>query len=135
MQEFTGFEYVKISLANHYGLDRLNWDERLEWVDRHTGHLDMMASTAKEPVLYRKTLRAFHAALNQEPSGYICMLDATASGLQIMACLSGCHQTAKNVNLINTGHREDAYQTTADTMSKVAGRKFERDLVKHPLMT
>ena len=135
MKLFTGFEYIKIALANHYGLDRLDWDERLEWVDRHTGHLDMMAKTAKEPILYRKALRAFHAALNQEPTGYIMGLDATASGLQILACLSGCHATAKNVNLIDTGSREDAYESTALTMSKIAGKKFERDLVKPPLMT
>lgn len=135
MREFTGFEYIKIDLANHYGLDRLTWDERLEWVDRHTGHLDIMAGTAKEPVLYRKALRAFHAALNQEPTGFIMGLDATASGLQILACLSGCHATARNVNLINTGEREDAYESTAVTMTKYANSKFEREVVKHPLMT
>lgn len=135
MRLFSGFEYIKIALANHYGLDRLDWDDRLEWVDRHTGHLDMMATTAKEPVLYRKALRAFHKAMNQVAQGYIMCFDATASGLQIMGCLSGCHQTAKNVNLINTGTREDTYQTTADTMSSVAGKKFERDVVKYPLMT
>lgn len=135
MREFTGFEYVKIAVANAYGLDRENWDVRLDWFERHSSHLDLMANTAKQPFEYRKALQAFWDCLNQKPTGYLMPLDATASGLQIFAALTGCKDTARNTNLIGGFDRMCPYENTAKTLSQLSHKKFERDTVKKPLMT
>ena len=33
MQIFTPKEYLKIDIANSYGLDTKTWDERISWFD------------------------------------------------------------------------------------------------------
>lgn len=135
MREFTGFEYVKIAVANAYGLDRENWDTRLDWFERHISHLDIMGRTAKQPIEYAKAVKAFWDSLNRVPSGYLMPLDATASGLQIFAALTGCKDTARNTNLIGGFDRMCPYENTAKTLSLLSHKKFERDEVKRPLMT
>jgi DNA-directed RNA polymerase len=64
-------------------------------------------------------------------------IDATASGLQIMSALSGCKDTAKVCNMLNTGTREDVYQMIADKMNVLLNGKYgvTRKDVKKPCMT
>jgi DNA-directed RNA polymerase len=62
-------------------------------------------------------------------------LDATASGIQIMGALSGCHNTARAVNLIDTGIRQDFYGTVADSMNQLPGINVLRSAIKKPVMT
>jgi DNA-directed RNA polymerase len=62
-------------------------------------------------------------------------LDATASGIQIMGAMSGCLNTAKSVNLVNTGVREDFYSAVATYMSSLPGVSVTKDIVKKPVMT
>lgn len=135
MQQFSGLDYTKIAVANKYGLDRENWDVRLAWFDRHAGHLDLMAKTAKEPILYAKSVRAFKDAMNFNRTGFIMDLDATASGLQMYAALTGCLDTARNTNLLPGYDRMCPYNNLASTMSSLSSHDFKRDQVKDPLMT
>lgn len=135
MQEFTGLQYIKIAVANAYGLDKENWDVRLDWFERHAGRLDLMKSQAKEQIKYQKAVNAFWDAMNYNPTGYLMALDGTASGLQIFACLTGCQDTARNTNLMPNYDRICPYQSMATTMSNIGNKKYERDLVKDPLMT
>lgn len=46
-----------------------------------------------------------------------------------MACITGCEVTGAAVNLVDTGNRQDVYQSVATKMG------VSRDLVKSPLMT
>lgn len=124
MKQFTTEQYLTIALANTMGMDKMTWDERLA-IDFDSLNPD----EADEPNLCLKTLNAFNDFYNKVPSGYIMPLDATASGLQIMACLVGCAYTAERTNLINTGKREDVYSFVADKM------EVERSVVKKPVMT
>jgi DNA-directed RNA polymerase len=135
MQLFSGIDYIKIAVANAYGLDRENWDVRLDWFDRHINHLPAMIPTAKEPIKYQKALKAFDDALNYRPTGYLMELDATASGLQVFAALTGCHDTARNTNLLPNYDRLCPYNSTALAMSALSNKTFSRDEVKKPLMT
>lgn len=135
MRQFTGLEYIKIATANAYGLDRENWDVRLDWFERHIGNLDLMAITAKEPIKYKKSVKAFWDCLNQTPTGYLMALDATASGLQIFAAITGCKDTARNTNLLGGYDRMCPYANTAKTLSELSHKRFDRDEVKLPLMT
>jgi len=136
MQEFTGKAYVKIALANAYGLDKMEWAARINWVDnQETPELIKRMETASDPFMYTKCLHAKVDMDREEPTGFIMGLDATASGLQLMACLTGCEDTARNTNLINTGTREDIYTKVAHEMSAILGRPVSRSAIKHPVMT
>lgn len=135
MQTFTGTEYLKIDIANCYGLDKETWADRLAWVDANESNLESFDKSADSPILYRKAVRALRVTQRGEPTGHIMGLDATASGLQIMAALSGCYNTALAVNLVNTGRREDVYGAIAQYMRTIPGIKATRKQLKKPIMT
>ena len=137
MQQFTGREYLKIDLANCFGLDRMDWNDRIHWVNDNEPSLEKHAIHASSPILYRKALRAFREIQkdSKHPTNHIMGLDATASGLQIMGALSGCHQTCEAVNLVNAGRRMDVYNDIADFMNTHPGVYVTRDIVKKPIMT
>lgn len=135
MQQFTGREYLKIDIANCFGLDRMDWNDRIHWVNDNEPSLEKVSVHASNPVLYRKAVRAFREVQKGKATNHIMGLDATASGLQIMGALSGCHETAAAVNLINTGHRMDVYNDIAEFMNTHPGVYVTRDIVKKPIMT
>lgn len=135
MQTFTGTEYLKIDIANCYGLDRLNWNDRLHWFDNTEPDLESINVQAKSPILYRKAVRAMREVQKGNPTNHIMGLDATASGLQLMAALSGCKNTARAVNLIDTGHREDVYTEVSDYMNANYNTSLTRKDLKDPIMT
>lgn len=132
-QKFSGLEYVKIDIANNYGLDKIDWDDRIKWTDDNIDDLYQLVDEAKEPILMMKGINALVSALAGEATGFIMSLDATASGIQLMACLMGCKTTARAVNLIDTGHREDGYQRTSDEMNHRCSMATDRPLVKGPV--
>ncbi len=135
MQKFTGIEYIMIDIANQYGLDKLTWDKRIQFVKDNITQLDTLQNSAEYPVLFAKAVRVYHMAMAGYPTGFIMGLDATASGIQIMACLQGCKKTAEAVNLIDTGKREDVYATVATEMSNITGETLTKAEVKKPVMT
>jgi DNA-directed RNA polymerase len=135
MQEFTGIEYLKIDLANCFGLDRLEWNDRIHWVDDNEPALEKVHVHAKSPILYRKAVRAYREVQKGHATNHIMGLDATASGLQIMACMSGCYETAEAVNVVNAGARMDVYTDISDYMNKHPGIFVTRDICKPPIMT
>jgi len=117
LEYFTGFEYCKIDIANQAGKDKLTWHERIQWVDDNEDCLDTLVDDADNRFLYIKALNTYERAKEGIATGAIMGLDATASGIAIMACLMGCETTARNTNLVYTGRREDLYQKIATTMS------------------
>lgn len=134
MQTFTGLQYIKIAIASYFGLDKMLWQERIQWVDEKLQDSDLydLVPAATDPMLMLKAVNAYHDAMEGNPTGYIMGLDATASGLQIMACLMGCVETASNVNLVHPDKRVDAYQIGTDAMGMEG---ITRDMVKKPIMT
>lgn len=134
-QTFTGRDYLKIEIAGKYGYDRESWDYRIDWVNHRLDHLEDLKEEAENPVGYAKAVRALRMVQAGEPIGMPVEMDATASGIQILACLSGCTTTASAVNLIDTFCREDLYQEVANEMTKKLGSAIERADVKKPTMT
>lgn len=136
METFTGLEYLKIDIANNYGYDKSNWQERIKWVDNNRHYLFELAAAANNIPQY---LKAVHALRNiDKASGHIMFLDATSSVVQIMACLSGDIKTARAGNLLDTGKREDIYEElikSTNAKLPVDQHITERDAVKYPLMT
>lgn len=136
-QEFTGREYLKIDIANNFGLDKEDWDVRLAWFDENEGRLDTLVKQAEEPALFFAGITAWQKVCKGEPTGYPISLDATSSGIQLLAALTGDRKAAALCNVIDTGHREDAYtglyQSMLDRIGE--GAKITRKDTKDAIMT
>lgn len=137
MQMFTGLQYLKIDIAGSFGLDKINWLDRIAWVDDHEQELEELLTQADEPALYHAGVQAYRDTQKGLPSGYPISLDATASGMQILACLTGCQATASLCNVIDTGRREDAYTNIYRAMCEKIGEAatIQREDTKRAIMT
>jgi len=133
MKQFTGKQYLAIDIANSMGLDKLTWDDRIRWVQDHDSELEALTEAADAIPQYRKAVYAWRHL--DQASGHMMFLDATASGLQIMAVLSGDIETAEAVNLVDPNERKDVYQTVADSMSELLNYTVSKALIKKPVMT
>lgn len=137
MQRFNGKTYLKIDISNAYGLDKKSWDERLTWFQEHEDHLDQMIPQAEDPAMFYAGLQALRDVEAGRPIGYPISLDATASGMQLLAVLTGDRSAAQLCNVVDTGTREDAYTLIYKAMlSKIGeGAKIKREDTKQAIMT
>jgi len=137
MQKFTGLQYLKIDIASNFGLDKMDWDDRIAWVDEHEESLEAMLPQAAEPALYHAGVQAYRKTQKSQPTGYPISLDAASSGLQILAALVGCKASASLCGVVSTGHREDAYTLIYQAMCEGIGEatKIDRKDVKKAIMT
>lgn len=142
MQRFTGIQYLKIDIANNFGLDKATWRERIEWFDKHEARLPEMLAQAAEPALFFAGVQAWQATKRGEATGYPISLDATSSGLQILAALTGDRKAAELCNVVNVAGnyetaRQDGYTVIYNAMLQVIGEKSKitRDDTKQAIMT
>ena len=133
-QVVTNLDNLKIAIAGHAGHDKVTWSERINWFNQQ---LNLDVDTFDEPILGSKAIQAYLDSKKGIATGYTMSIDATASGLQVMAALSGCKVTAKACNMVNTGNREDIYQSVADSMNVNldTNNQVTRKDVKKPVMT
>jgi len=130
-EKITNVFNLYIAIANHAGKSKLTWKERKNWFLSQ----NLKDISWEEPILGRKAIRALQDTLNNKPSGYVMSLDATSSGLQIMAVISGCKQTAKLVNCIDPNIRYDIYTEVAKMMNQHLSKPISRKIVKQVAMT
>jgi len=137
MQHFTPSQYLKIDIANSFGLDKKSWIERINWFDANESKLNEITYQAEEPAMYFAGLLAWEAFKQGQPSGYPVSLDATSSGLQILTVLTGDTSAGRLCNVINTGNREDAYTAVYQFMLDQVGEdsKIKREDTKRAIMT
>lgn len=117
MQEFTGWEYLLIDVANHFGLDKENFELRIEWALEHLDNLEDYIHEADTPYRYIAAVRAIRDAQAGVPSGYTVGWDACASGPSLMSVMVGCRAGCEATGLIDPNNRKDAYKITADVMN------------------
>lgn len=136
-QQFTGLQYLHMDIANHFGLDKEDWDVRLAWFYNHEDKLEYLLDKADSPAQYFAAVQAWRATQRKEPVGYAIALDATASGMQILACLTGDRRAAELCNVVNVGKRMDAYTAVYQKMLAKVGQqgRVTRDMVKTAVMT
>lgn len=137
MQSFTGKEYIKIDVANNFGLDKEDWDVRIAWFDENENKLESLLNQAEEPALFYAGIKAWEDVKAGNPTGHSISLDATSSGLQILSVLARCEASAKTCNILNTGSRKDAYTVVYKAMCEALGEdeKINRKDTKRSIMT
>lgn len=134
MNKFTGLEYLKIDIANNAGLDKADWQERIDWVNKNIDSLEDITDL-DEPAQYYAGVQALRDHQAGKPSGYPISLDASASGLQILAALCGDVVAGKICNIVNTGHNRDAYTEVYKVMQNLgASDGIDREDVKSAVM-
>lgn len=151
MQKFTGSQYLKIDIASNFGLDKKTWNERISWFDNNHHRLMELMPKADNPALFFAGIQAWEAFKQGKPSGYPISLDATSSGMQILACLTGDRKAAELCNVVKyvadhggldfspeaEAERRDGYTVIYNYMVDQIGEnaKIERDDVKQAIMT
>ena len=137
MQTFTAIENLKIDISNNFGNDKLDWHPRIDWFNANETQLEALVEQADEPALFHAGVMAYRAVQRGEPIGYPVAFDATNSGMQILACLTGCRKTAELCNVVNVGRRVDGYmEIYGGMMTNTGGQaKIDRKEVKQAVMT
>lgn len=116
-------EALAVDMANNLGKDKLNWIDRIKYINSMSEE-ELYQATSQEgidnPYLYM-TACSYYLESKDNPSltsGYPVSFDATASGSQILACLTGDLATARICNVVGTGIREDSYTTLYKAFKK-----------------
>jgi len=136
MQTFTGIEYIKIDLANHFGLDKEVYETRIQWVDDNEDNLETITD-ADEPAMFAGALMAYRKAQIGIATGYMVGFDAVSSGVQLMGVMVNCITTAMNTGLIHQDVRSDLYTTGQHAMNDKLASKLAipRADMKQAIMT
>lgn len=142
MQTFTAREYLKIDIANSFGLDKKKWNERIAWFDQNQHQLHSLLNQADEPALFFAGVSAWEDVEAGKPIGYPISLDATSSGMQILSALTGDRSAAETCNVVNYNvegvtERRDGYTVIYKAMLRVLGEqsKISREDTKKAIMT
>ena len=139
-KKYLPIDYLCIDLANCYGLDKLLFEDRIQWVKDNFNNLEDFIDTAEDKPLYIKALHALRASVLGQPVGHLVALDATCSGIQIMSAITGCIKGADATGLVSN-KRADAYTDVTAAMNKILtlkgmnGISVPRSDVKRAVMT
>ena len=112
-----GWYWLKVDIANAFGLDKLTWDERVAYVDEHItdmlSDIDGWAEKADDKLLAKSALLGYKDSLATGKSSHIVRLDATTSGPQLMSVMTRDIEGMKRFNVIGSSARRDFYTEVA----------------------
>ena len=137
---YTGFEWLCIDAANHYGIKGL-YPERIMWTrlnivpalqDSFLAVQDIKKvlgdelGAAKEPSMFAGAVLALYDTIRGVASGWQISRDACASGPALLSTLMGDLTGMSNTGITDTGEVPDLYAAITESM----GSDYERVLVK-----
>lgn len=144
--------WLYFQLATTYGLDKATMDERQQWAEANTelfcriaqnpiGEISQWEGTS-EPFLFLAACEEYHALVVAK-TRKLCHLpiavDATCSGLQVLAGLSHDKSTAALVNVFPGDKPNDAYKAVANEVNPQLPKEWDFELsrsdVKRVVMT
>lgn len=133
----TPYQFMLSEIAGRYGKDKETWDNRVLFTLLHRDKLESLTPTAKEPILFEAAVRALRDIENGNPTGYGCMFDCTASGMQLLSILTGDIGAAAICNVTGVNTPTDPYTAIYTAMNKKlgVGNTLERDDVKQAILT
>jgi len=139
MMEFTAWQYLLIDAANNFGLDKLLFEERIQWATENLSKLEALIPQAKKKTrpLYIKAVMAIRKAQASIPTGHLVGFDAVCSGIQVMSAMTGCIAGATATGLVDPNVRADAYTACTKEMEHILGDilNVSREDAKQGLMT
>ena len=144
--------WLRFQVATTYGLDKETLDDRLNWTYENEWLIEKIATDpidnlsdwegAEEPWQFLAACDEFyHCVIKKDrlSTGLMVAIDATCSGLQILAGLAKDKSTAKLVNVLPSDKPQDAYKVVAETSKPNIPKKiqpyWDRKGVKRTVMT
>ena len=136
MIKYTSKEYIKIDIANQFGLDKLLFENRIHWVNKHKGGLLKLVEEAENKPRYLAAVYALNKANENMPIGHLVGLDMSASGIGIMSACMNDPVGAENVGIIGSKPK-DIYTHATEVMNELLDLKMKlpRKDIKRALMT
>lgn len=137
MKQFTPMQYLAIDVANHFGLDKQNYEDRIAWVKTNIDSLESFTDVADEPLLYSKAVKALRDTQQGIATGHTVAFDSACSGLQLMSVMTNCIKGCTLTGLIDPNNRMDAYTHLTQAVNKALGANLEvsRKEAKEAVMT
>ena len=117
--------WLAIHGANTYGNDKVTLDERVAWAMNYASEAQLIADNPTKQLSWKDADKPWqHLAWCFEWATYTregrvntklpCAQDATNNGLQLLACLTRCEETAYATNAAPTPAPQDIYAVIAD---------------------
>jgi DNA-directed RNA polymerase len=133
-------EWIAFQVATTYGLDKETIHNRLAWVANNKDLISRVATDplryisdwegVEEPWQFLSACHEYHHCIitcDRNTTGLPIAVDATCSGLQILAGLCRDARTASLVNVLPGNEPQDAYKTVAEACI----HKFPERLREH----
>ncbi|MDC0644018.1 hypothetical protein OAP32_00410 [Crocinitomicaceae bacterium] len=116
-KRYTPIQYVQIALSNAAGFEKTMSDNetKILWAS-DLGVEGLEQFEAEDPMAYADALQAYKDALSGTPSGFICGMDAGASGAQMLAVLTGDLKAAIHTGLAKAEGRGDFYKAVVNAL-------------------
>ena len=144
--------WIRFQVATTYGLDKDTLDDRLSWTYRFEHEIELVATDpignlpiwegAEEPWQFLAACDEFyHCVIKRDriSTGLPIAIDATCSGLQILAGLAKDKSTAQLVNVVPSDRPQDAYKAVANearpSCPELWQKHIDRKVAKRLVMT
>ena len=144
--------WLRFQVATTFGLDKETLDERLNWTYENEWLIKEIATDpinnlsdwegAEEPWQFLAACEEmYHCVIKRDriSTGLPIAIDATCSGIQIIAGLTKCKSTAKMVNVLPSSEPQDVYKVIAETSKPNIPLKlrpdWDRKCTKRTVMT
>ena len=144
-------DWLRFQVATTYGLDKKSMAERLQWAKDNVTLISRIAEdpignlsdweAADEPWQFLAACDEYYHCViscDRNYTGLFVAVDATCSGLQILAGLARDKGTAALVNVLPSSKPQDAYRAVLEAMEDIPPRLSEwmdRGVTKRSVMT
>ena len=129
-----GNEWLLLDIANAYGLDKANWETRLEWRRSNLEAmldekgLEELTDKASDKLLFKQAVKEYKYYLQTGKSRQIVRLDATASGYQLMSVITRDEKAMEMLNILGNTKRQDFYSLVYDRVRELVQPRDRDDL-------
>ena len=144
--------WLAFQVATTYGLDKETIEKRKEWTrDNHSLITQVVKDpignigsweVADEPFQFLAACEEYYSCVisqSRNTTGLPVAIDATCSGLQILAALAMDRRTAQLVNVLPSDRPQDAYKVVAEAakphIPSYLHKVWDRKCVKRTVMT
>lgn len=127
----NALDWMRINIANHYGLDKKTFQERLEWFNEHEDFLDMCAKNpikhiewtgADNPIQFLAAIIDYRDMLITGYSHIRISFDGSCSGIQHYSALFKDEIGGEAVNLVPSETVHDIYGIVSEKVKELCSQ-------------